>query len=161
VIDPGRAFGTGAHATTRLCLETLLELDPGGPFVDLGCGSGVLGILAARLGWGPVLALDYDQAAVEATLQNARVNDVEIEARRFDLRTEQVPRANTVAANLLAPLLLAWVARAQELPKRLIASGLLAREAAQLAAAFAERGLSEVQRRADGEWIALLLEGAN
>ena len=60
VIDPGQAFGTGSHATTRLCLELLLELEPEGPLLDLGCGSGVLAIAAAKLGWGPVTALDND-----------------------------------------------------------------------------------------------------
>ena len=72
VIDPGQAFGTGAHATTRLCLELLVELTPAGACVDLGCGSGVLAIAAARLGWGPVVALDYDPLSVSATAENAR-----------------------------------------------------------------------------------------
>ncbi|HEV3053771.1 MAG TPA: 50S ribosomal protein L11 methyltransferase, partial [Solirubrobacteraceae bacterium] len=77
VIDPGQAFGTGAHATTRLCLELLLSLEgPQGSFVDLGCGSGVLAIVAARLGFAPVLALDFDPAAVEAATANARANGV-------------------------------------------------------------------------------------
>ena len=79
VIDPGRAFGTGAHPTTRLCLELLLELaDDGarGSLCDLGCGSGVLSIAAARLGFGPVTALDSDRLAVEATTANARDNGV-------------------------------------------------------------------------------------
>src|SRR3954454_16977393 len=58
VIDPGQAFGTGGPATTRLCLELLLTLEPGGPLLDLGCGSGVLAIAAARLGWGPRIGLD-------------------------------------------------------------------------------------------------------
>ena len=71
VIDPGQAFGTGAHATTRLCLELLLELEPPGSFADLGCGSGVLAIAAARLGFAPVTAVDSERAAVEATLENA------------------------------------------------------------------------------------------
>ncbi len=97
VIDPGRAFGTGAHATTRLCLELLLDVaEPGasgplapGPAIDLGCGSGVLAIAAAKLGHAPVLALDYDQLAVDATRENAAVNGVAdlVQARRFDLRT--------------------------------------------------------------------------
>ena len=72
VIDPGRAFGTGAHATTRLCLELLLELPARGSAIDLGCGSGVLAIAAAMLGHGPVLALDYDQLAVDATRSEER-----------------------------------------------------------------------------------------
>ena len=66
-IDPGRAFGTGSHSTTRLCLALLVEVEPGGSAVDLGCGSGVLAIAAARLGFGPVTALDADPLAVEAT----------------------------------------------------------------------------------------------
>jgi ribosomal protein L11 methyltransferase len=159
VIDPGRAFGTGAHATTRLCLELLLELGPvSGPFLDLGCGSGVLAIAAARLGWAPVLALDIECAAVEATRDNARRNGVEVEARRFDLRAEPTPVAGTVAANLLGPLLREWADRAPELPDRLIAGGLLAHEGDGVAAAFAKRGLAERARRAGGEWLALLLE---
>jgi ribosomal protein L11 methyltransferase len=158
VIDPGRAFGTGAHATTRLCLELMLDAAPEGSFVDLGCGSGVLAIAAARLGWAPVVALDYDPAAVEATLENAERNGVELEVRRFDLRSEPTPVAGTVAANLLGPLLLAWAGQAPELPERLIASGLLAHEGDRVAAAFAARGLEERARRAGGEWLALLLE---
>jgi ribosomal protein L11 methyltransferase len=85
VIDPAQAFGTGAHATTRLCLELLLELEPGGALVDVGCGSGVLAIAAARLGWAPVLGVDHDREAVRATIANAAANGVELEARRHDL----------------------------------------------------------------------------
>jgi ribosomal protein L11 methyltransferase len=98
VIDPGQAFGTGAHATTRLCLELMLELDPArGPFIDLGCGSGVLAIAAARLGYAPVLALDHDPASVEAAIDNARANGVAVEVRRHDLRVDPLPRAGKVA----------------------------------------------------------------
>jgi ribosomal protein L11 methyltransferase len=159
VIDPGRAFGTGAHATTRLCLELLLELEaPEGPFIDLGCGSGVLAIAAAKLGFSPVLALDIDREAVQATGENAALNGVELEVRRFDLRAEQLPHAETVAANLLAPLLLEWAGRAEALPGRVIASGLLAEQGDRIAAAFASRGLKETARPAAGEWIAVLLE---
>ena len=70
VIDPGQAFGTGAHASTRLCLELLLELavlePPAGPLLDIGTGSGVLAIAAARLGFTPVLGLDHERESVEA-----------------------------------------------------------------------------------------------
>jgi ribosomal protein L11 methyltransferase len=158
VIDPGRAFGTGAHATTRMCLELLLALDPGGPFADLGCGSGVLAIAAARLGWSPVVAVDHEPAAVEATLANAAANGVAIDARRLDLRRERPPAASTMTANLLCPLLLAVAGRlAAARPRAIVASGLLVDEAEQVAAAFAPVGLRETDRRTSGEWAALLL----
>src|SRR5437016_878871 len=108
VIDPGLAFGTGAHATTRTCLELMLDLKARGSFLDLGCGSGVLAIAAARLGFQPVLALDNDPASIEAAGANARANDVAITVRRHDLRTQPTPPARTVAANLLTPLLQQW-----------------------------------------------------
>jgi ribosomal protein L11 methyltransferase len=95
VIDPAQAFGTGAHATTRLCLELLLELaatdDARGAVLDVGAGSGVLAIAAAKLGYGPVLTLDNDNESVRAIVANAAVNGVEVEARRFDLRREALP----------------------------------------------------------------------
>src|SRR5206468_12947274 len=109
---PGQAFGAGAHATTRLCLEILVGLPAGGgSFVDLGCGSGVLAITAARLGYEPVLALDNDPASVEATAANAAANGVDLDVRRFDLRADDVPGADVLAANLLGPLLRAWAPR--------------------------------------------------
>src|SRR4051812_4958722 len=93
VIDPGQAFGTGGHATTRLCLELLLGLEPGGALVDVGCGSGVLAIAAARVGWQPVLGLDHEREAVAAARANAAANGVEVEARRWDLRAAALPAA--------------------------------------------------------------------
>ena len=87
VIDPGGAFGTGTHPTTRMCLELLLEAPARGSFRDLGCGSGVLSIAAAKLGFEPVLGVDADRAAVDETERNARANYVEVEVRRVDLRT--------------------------------------------------------------------------
>jgi ribosomal protein L11 methyltransferase len=163
VIDPGQAFGTGAHATTRLCLELMLSLPAAGAFLDLGCGSGVLAIAAARLGWDPVVALDYDPASVEATVENAGVNGVQIEVRRHDLRIDPVATGRTVAANLLRPLLLAWAGRLAAatrdwLPETVIASGLLVGEADEVGRAFAALGIVEVARRESGEWAALLLE---
>jgi ribosomal protein L11 methyltransferase len=160
VIDPAQAFGTGAHATTRMCLELLLCLEPDGAVVDLGCGSGVLAIAAAKLGFAPVLGVDHDPLAIEATRENAAVNGVEVEARRYDLtRDGPAPAAPAVLANLLGPLLrrLAEVAFAGDAPAALIASGLLRTEADAIAAAFARRGLLERTRRTDGEWAALLL----
>jgi ribosomal protein L11 methyltransferase len=159
-IDPAQAFGTGAHDTTRLCLEALLDLTPGGMLVDLGCGSGVLAIAAAKLGWGPVLGLDHERESVQATRDNAAANGVVVEARRYDLlRDGPPPAAPVVVANLLRPLLahLAHEGFAGEPPRVLIAGGLLAREADEVAAAFARRGMHERARRHGGDWAALTL----
>lgn len=171
VIDPAQAFGTGAHATTRLCLELLLDLADAdatpagaagrGPLLDLGCGSGVLAIAAAKLGFAPVTAVDFDALSVEATIANADVNDVTLEVGRCDLRSDPIPVAPVVLANLLRPLLLDYAARLTEPPRTLIASGLLIHEADEIAAAFAPHGLRERDRRERGEWAALLLTTAS
>ncbi|MCW3012295.1 MAG: methyltransferase [Solirubrobacterales bacterium] len=162
VIDPGQAFGTGGHHTTRLCLELLLELEPAGAVMDVGCGSGVLGIAAEKLGFGPVRGIDHEVASVAATTENARVNDVPFGVLRHDLLTDgPVGSAQTVLANLLRPLLLR-IARdgfaGGGTPQNLIASGLLETEADEVSAALCDAlGLQEAERRVSGEWAALLL----
>jgi ribosomal protein L11 methyltransferase len=158
VIDPGQAFGTGAHATTRLCLELLLSPQGGGgSCVDLGCGSGVLAIVASLVGFGPVLALDFDPLAVQATTANATVNGVALDVRRFDLFAEQTPDADLVVANVLAGPLLSWAGLQERLPERLILSGLLTGETDRVAAAYAARGMTLVETRERGDWAALVL----
>ena len=99
VIDPGRAFGTGAHPTTRLCLEHLQALERGS-VLDLGCGSGVLGIAAALLGFGPIDALDTDPAAVEATRQNAERNGVEVQATLVEDEAASLPAVDVIVSNI-------------------------------------------------------------
>jgi ribosomal protein L11 methyltransferase len=161
VIDPGQAFGTGMHPTTRLCLELLLELGGSVPIVDevavadLGCGSGVLAIAAVKLGFGPVDGYDHEVESVAATVENAAVNGVAVGAHRWDLRTDAVPDAPVVLANLLRPLLLELAARQERRPQLLIASGLLAHEADEVAGAFT--GMLEAERRERDGWAALLL----
>ena len=157
VIDPGRAFGTGSHATTALCLELLLDEPPGPSLIDLGSGSGVLAIVARRLGWGSVLALDHDPVAVQATLENARRNRVQVQARRLDMLGEQVPEAELVVANVLSGPLVRWAAVQERMPARLVLGGLLVSEADAVHQAFARRGLRLRERRARGEWAALAL----
>ena len=157
VIDPGQAFGTGAHPTTRMCIELMLELaGDGGSFADLGCGSGVLAIAAAKLGFSPVSAFDADRAAVAATDSNARANAVLLDrVERLDLRSQPAPVADVVAANLMRPLLLRVAELTEEAPRSLIVSGLLDEEADELAAAFAP--LRERRRLSGGGWSTLLL----
>jgi ribosomal protein L11 methyltransferase len=136
---------------------SLEEPVSGGSFVDVGSGSGVLAITAARLGFSPVLALDYDPVAVTATVQNARRNGVLVEARQLDLRRDQVPVADLVVANVLAGPLIAWAGAQERLPAQVILSGILTTEADRVAAAFVGRGLTERRRRHRGEWTALRL----
>ena len=156
VIDPGQAFGTGAHPTTRLCLELLQELAPRGPLADLGCGSGVLAIAAAKLGFEPVSAFDNEEAAVEATLGNASANGVRLaRVERHDLRARPAPVAPVTLANLVRPLILRVAELMPEQPETLIVSGLLEGEEDEAAAAFAE--LRERRRLRLQGWSALLL----
>ncbi len=100
VIDPGRAFGTGAHPTTRLCIELLARAERGS-LLDVGCGSGVLSIAAARLGFGPIRAVDNDPVAVETTIANAAVNGVTVEASLADGERDSLPGAALTVANVL------------------------------------------------------------
>ena len=156
MIDPAQAFGTGAHATTRLCLELMLELEPRGSFADLGCGSGVLALAAAKLGFDPVRAYDSDRAAVAATATNARANAVDLAAlERFDLRHDPPPPADTVAANVTRPLLLRIAAMMPDKPRALIASGLLEEDGDEVSRAFAP--MAERARLSAAGWMALLL----
>jgi len=109
-IDPGRAFGTGAHPTTRLCLELLIGL-PRGSLLDIGCGSGVLAIAAARLGFGPVVAVDMEDAAVAATRANALANGAAVDVRRLDALADELPRAEIAVANIALDVIQALVPR--------------------------------------------------
>jgi ribosomal protein L11 methyltransferase len=158
-IEPAQAFGTGAHETTRLSLQLLMELEVGSPptpLADWGCGSGVLAIAAAKLGFAPVTACDVEEASVAATRDGARDNGVEVTVARCDLRRDPGPYAPTVTANLVRPLLLEVAAHLDRRPERMILSGLLRHEADEVAAAFT--GHREAARREGGEWTALLLE---
>jgi ribosomal protein L11 methyltransferase len=157
VIDPGQAFGTGAHPSTRLTLELLVALPRGGPLADWGCGSGILSVAAARLGFDPVLACDHERAAVDATLVAATANGVRIVVSRCDLRRAPGPWAPTVLANLVRPLLLEIAAQMERPPERLVASGLDAGEVDEVAAAFGRHGLGLHARRDGDGWSAILL----
>ncbi len=162
VVDPGQAFGTGAHPTTRLCIEALIEIardgGPFGPLTDLGCGSGVLAIAAGKLGWKPLEGCDNELAAVAAARENAEVNGVAATFERIDLKAGLPPLAPTTVANLTAPLLEAVAAglAPDNLPATLICSGLLTTEYDRVLAAFTPFGLVETGRGAMGDWGSLV-----
>ena len=164
VVDPGRAFGTGAHPTTRLCLALLVELEEAGrasgPIADWGTGSGVLAIAAAKLGWGPVTGCDREEASLETAQANAEANGVDLALERIDVREQPPPVAPTVVANLTGSLLqdcARHLENAPERPSTLVGSGMLQREIDEVGRAFAPAGLQEARRIAQHEWGALLL----
>jgi ribosomal protein L11 methyltransferase len=145
VIDPGCAFGTGSHATTRLCLQLLLGV-PRGSLLDAGCGSGVLSIAAAKLGFEPVYAVDVDPQAVEATRRNAAENVVVVDVRLADAATDPLPAVALAVVNVALGLDGSIAARVE--CDRLITSGYLASEAPALPGFRREE-----HREADG-WAA-------
>jgi ribosomal protein L11 methyltransferase len=151
VIDPGRAFGTGAHPTTRLCLGLLLELEPAS-LIDLGCGSGVVAIAAAKLGFSPVVALDVDDAAVATTRANAEINGVDVEVRRGDVLRDRLPSCDVAVANITGGDVRKVAARIES--ATLITSGYLAAELLELA------GWERAARREAQGWAADLFTRA-
>ena len=149
VIDPGRAFGTGAHATTRLCLELLLEL-PRGSLADLGAGSGVLAIAAAKLGYHPVIAFDVDEAAVEAVRENARANGVVVQAARADVLAEPPPDTDVAVANIERDVVEGVAAR--------VSAGVLVTSGYLVSDRLSLPGWRHRERRAAEGWAADLFE---
>ena len=168
LLDPGMAFGTGTHPTTQLCLELLEEnLRPGMTVIDLGCGSGILGLAALRLGAGLVLALDTDPEATRATQDNARLNQIGANLRTHlgsltDLLQGGVQpgRAPLVVANILAGTLARMLGeglpRVLEPGGRLILSGILREQSAEVEAALEASGMTLVEQRTREDWVALV-----
>lgn len=166
VVDPGLSFGTGAHFTTRYCLEAIDALCSGShqprSLLDLGTGSGILAIAAARLGVARVTATENDPQALDQARKNARLNRV---SRRIRFMQSDItqdpppPRHDVVVANLYGLLLASNAGRvAAAARKMIILSGLRELEADSVAAAFAVHGWMESERDGDGEWCGLRLE---
>ncbi len=143
VVDPGRAFGTGAHPTTRLCLELLQTVEPSS-LVDVGCGSGVLSIAAAKLGFEPVFALDLDEVALEVTAANAEANGVEIQL------VAAAPAAELAVMNIALDVV-ERILPTLDVP-RAITSGYLERDTPTAA------GWRAVERRVRDDWAGDLVE---
>jgi ribosomal protein L11 methyltransferase len=158
VVEPAAgAFGTGAHPTTRMCLELLLSIEPGGPFADLGCGAGTLAIAAARLGWDPVFAVDHEPQSVAATRRNAARNGVTVEALELDLERFTPPPAPTLAANVPPPVHAAVAPRLAPAVVHVIASGFVESELAGVMAHYEAAGFVPLATLGGG-WQAVLLE---
>jgi ribosomal protein L11 methyltransferase len=163
-LDPGMAFGTGLHPTTRLCLagvEALADrgLLSGARVLDVGCGSGILAIAALKLGASRAVGLDTDPIAVEATDANARRNGL---VRRVSVREGSLPSGeppfDVVLANLIAGVLVPLApALGEELRPggALLASGIFIDREAEVRAAFEASGLGVRSRTVEGDWVAL------
>jgi ribosomal protein L11 methyltransferase len=149
VVDPGRAFGTGAHATTRACVELLAREERRGSVLDAGCGSGVIGGAAVLLGFAPVLACDSDPVAVEAARETARRNELDLDVRRADVLADELPAVDLVVANIEVAVVDALLARGPA--ARAITSGYLDADAPSVP------GWRPVERVALEGWAADLL----
>ena len=170
-LDPGMAFGTGKHETTHACLEYIDELAPVGSFLDMGCGSGILSIAAAKLGCQTVKGFDVDQEAVDASVENAAKNGVTVDYVKFALGRSTPnsqpstlnPQPSTrsydlVAANILGPLLIRFADEiVPYVGEKIIISGILAELYPEVLAAYEARGLRELSRKTIGEWTTGLL----
>ena len=160
--DPGMAFGTGKHETTKACLQYIDECAAGGgSFLEMGSGSGILSIAAAKLGYGPVVGFDVDQEAVDASVENAAKNAVDVEFFKYGLGgrvKKALPKADLVAANILGPLLIRFADEIVESVKsRIIISGILNELYPEVLVAYEDRGFKEVSRKTIGEWTTGLL----
>jgi ribosomal protein L11 methyltransferase len=171
VLDPGLSFGTGQHPTTRFCLEQLVACrgaDRKRSFLDLGTGSGILAIAAAKLGYGPIEAHDFDPEAVRVARANARRNRVEGKLRVQHRDLTKLPRRavhpfDVVCANLIFDLLLAERRRilARVRPGgRLVLAGILTRQFAAVREAFERMGARLVLKTTGGEWTSGMFQKA-
>jgi ribosomal protein L11 methyltransferase len=157
VLAQSAAFGTGLHPTTQACLATLTEADPDGRLVDIGCGSGVLSIAAAKLGWSPVVAVDIEPTSVLVARDNAERNGVRIDVRRVDVAAEPPPGAETLVANVPPAVQIGLAERLQRPPSLLIASGFKPDEIAAVAPAWERHGLSIADEVRASEWSVLVM----
>jgi ribosomal protein L11 methyltransferase len=157
VLAQSAAFGTGLHPTTQAGLATLAEVDPDGSFADVGCGSGVLSIAAAKLGWSPVAAVDIEPASVLVARHNAERNGVRMDVRRVDVADQPPPEAKAMVANVPPGVQIGLAGRLDRAPALLVASGFKPNEIAGVASAWERHGLSIADEVRANEWSVLVM----
>lgn len=161
-LDPGSAFGTGYHWSTRLCLEFLEEVAPGGPVLDLGTGSGILAIAAHKLGFGSIVALDNDPVAVKVATENVAINGAE--CIEVGLADHPPPGPfYLLTANLIASVLVEMassLAGCLAAGGQLIAGGIIKDRKDEVVAALSAAGLRLVSVKEQEDWVSLLMERA-
>jgi ribosomal protein L11 methyltransferase len=157
VLAQSPAFGTAMHPTTQACLASLAEVEPSGSLLDCGCGSGVLAVAAAKLGFSPVIAVDVDETSVAATRANATGNGVALDVRRLDLFAGPPPAAETIVANVPPPVQEALAAGLEGVPSLAILSGFHPDEIEAVASAWSARGMAVEDEVRANEWSVLVL----
>jgi ribosomal protein L11 methyltransferase len=158
VIERGVAFGTGAHPTTRMCVALLLDIEPEGAFADIGCGTGALAIVAAKLGFAPVDAVDRSAEFVAAARANMHGNGVDVLVRELDVTGAAAPPAPVVAANVPAEIHAAISATLAAATRIVIASGITPAQCRAVVAGYAQHGFFVAEERSESGWLALRLE---
>jgi ribosomal protein L11 methyltransferase len=161
VVERGASgFGSGSHPTTQMSLGLLLELEPGGGAIDLGCGVGTLAIAAAKLGWDPVSGLDRDEQAVDEARANAERNGITAEFGHADVEQAELGLRELVLANAPPPVQRRIAAELTPVVRHVIVSGIVEGELEEGRAAYAEAGFKPVKGMAADTWIAVLMEPA-
>jgi ribosomal protein L11 methyltransferase len=154
----GSAFGSGSHPTTQMCVSLLLELSPDGGAADLGCGVGTLAIVAAKLGWSPVVGVDRVPVAIEVGRENVARNGVPVQLEVADLAVEPLPLARLLLVNAPPPVQERVVASMTDEVRHVIVSGIVAEEVPAVVAGYKNAGFEVAQALGtEDEWIALRL----
>lgn len=159
-IEPKMAFGSGTHETTSLCMEYVEDKDLSGmDILDIGCGSGILSILAKKLGAKNVLACDIDPIAVSSTIDNAKINGVDLQAKESNLFTNVEGKYDLIFANILAEILVEMIGQSKEYIKKsgiLVLSGIINEKADMVKEALVENAYEILDQREKGEWTLLV-----
>jgi ribosomal protein L11 methyltransferase len=166
-IDPGMAFGTGTHESTKMCIEFLEKhIKNGNKLLDIGCGSGILSIIGAKLGCSKVLGIDIDNLAVKTSLENFRLNNVQIIANSQNVTIDELKeeKYDVVTANIVADVIIYISGKIDKFinPNGLfIVSGVIKDRKEDVISAMTENGFEIVETSNMGEWVAIVSKCGN